>query len=119
MGSGWSWSSLIAPAVVGDQIRIPCVLRPDVVGALRVEMGGASVIAASGVIQGADLVAGNHDVPRWRPAALLPGIDGIAAAREQVVGDAPVPLRAEILEQADRVGLAAVDQDRVVVDRQQ
>src|SRR6185437_15577181 len=76
------------------------------------------VIAAVSVVDRADVISGNYDLAGGRAAPLLAGVDRVTAAGQQVVGDPPVLLHAVVLEQADRVGLAAIDEDRVVTDRQ-
>src|SRR5713101_3337759 len=97
----------------------PSVPVPDIAAPPGVEAHDMPVIAAMRIVDSDEPVADYHYVVGRRAARVLAAVDGIAAARQQVVLDNPVGLNAEILEQPDRVGLAAVDEDGIVPHRQE
>src|SRR5262249_16605376 len=66
----------------------------------------------------AEPVADDPDVVALRAAGFRAAVDAVAAACDQVVLDQLVRLDAEVLEQADRVGLVEVHEDGVVLDRE-
>jgi len=57
------------------------------------------------------------DVGGQAELSAVASVDGVSAAGDQVVGDEPVGLVGEVLEQADGVGLVDLVEDRVVADR--
>src|SRR5580704_11261746 len=96
---------------------VPDVAGPGAAGPGRVEVGDGAELAALGVVELAEPVAGDDDAGRGVALAVA-AVDGVAAAGQEVVLDGLVRHRRAGAGrvQADRVGLPQAVEDRVVFD---
>src|SRR4029077_3213675 len=114
---GWSQARYVASGAGDRGFRaVPDIAGPDV-PAPAVEVRGRTELPAVGVVLTAEPVADDPDVVALRAARFRAAVDAVATARDQVVLDQLVGLDAEVLKQADGVGLVQVHEDGVVPDR--